>query len=180
MNIVPRTKLNGLNGYAAHPFDITLKTKEYPLPNDYTTFVGIDPGTRNMGLAIFHGVIGKAFDIKVPKAEDRVISMQYIQESVHYLLTEQWADGASKGRWLVFIEDAAFGMKFGQVQLAESRAACMLYFAPLKAQIKIVAPARIRKVVFGDGRKKAQEVWKILPNAGAAVSCAIYGMLSCE
>jgi Holliday junction resolvasome RuvABC endonuclease subunit len=177
MKIIPRQKITGINGYNAKHFDLELKSKEYPIPNDYTTFVGIDPGTRNMGLAFFHELQGKAFDVKIPVSDDRVDSLFKIQECIRYIMNDMWPDGCSRGRWIVCVEDAAFGMRFGQVQLAESRASAIIYFATLGAQIFIVPPASIRKAVFGHGRKKAHEVWKISPNAGAAASCAIYGML---
>jgi Holliday junction resolvasome RuvABC endonuclease subunit len=181
MNIIARRQTQEQNGCVAKRFDITLAPKEYPAPNSYTTFVGIDPGTRNMGLAIFHDLIGRAYEIKLPVAPDRTAGMLLIQATLQYLIEENWADGYSRGRWLIWVEDAAFGMKFGQVQLAESRAASMLYFAPRCSKVSVIPPASIRKMVFGDGRKKAHEVWtSISPNAAAAVSCAIYGMLRCE
>ena len=168
-------------GCVAKRFDMTLEPKEYPAPNSYTTFVGIDPGSRNMGLAVFHDLIGRAYDIKLAVTPDRISSMLLIQTVVNYLMEETWPDGYSRGRWLIWVEDAAFGMKYGQVQLAESRAASMLYFASRCSKVTVIPPASIRKMVFGDGRKKAHEVWtEVSPNAAAAMSCAIYGMLRCE
>jgi Holliday junction resolvasome RuvABC endonuclease subunit len=176
MNILPRKQETGQNGYVAKLFDIEFGKKEYPIPDSYTTFVGIDPGTRNMGIAIIHDRIGKAFDILIPKAPDRVASMLMIQECIGYILNG-WQDGISKGRWIVAVEDAAFGMKFGQVPLAESRAAAMLFFASKTQNVQIVAPMRVRKAVFGNGKIKAHDVWEIAPNAGAALSLALFGQL---
>jgi hypothetical protein len=177
MQILQRRVINGVGGFKAQHFDIMMAPDEYPIPQEYITFVGIDPGTRNMGLALIQNGQGRAFDIHLPPCPTRIESIKLIQFSIQYLMENFWSDGFGKGCWILHIEDAAFGMKFGQVQLAESRCSAMMYFAP-HAAINIIAPARIRKTVFGGGKIKAETVWDILPNAGAALSCAVYGMLT--
>lgn len=179
MEIIKRAALTEAGqGYAAKHFDIVLQPKEYPSLGELVTVVGIDPGTRHFGLAILHEDRGSAFDVTLPPSQNRIENMQKIQECIRDLLDQYWKVGLSKDKWVVYIEDASFSMPFGQVQLAEGRAAAALYFAPT-CTVTLVPPLKIRKMVFGDGKKHAEKVWPISPNAGAALSCAVYGLFDC-
>ena len=161
------------------PFDVEFAPKDVVRISPHTTFVGIDPGTRNIGIALVNDTVAKAFDIHLPAMEDRPACMLLIQAVIHHILEAEWEHGLSYGRWLVNIEDAAFGMKFGQVQLAEGRSAAILYFAST-AKVSLTAPMKVRKLVFGNAKIKAHERWKIAPNAGAALSCAVYSIITQE
>lgn len=181
MQILKRRPISVVGNVKAKHFDLILREGEYPVPKEYITFVGIDPGTRNMGLCFIQNSSGIAFDVRMPPSPSRPESFLLIQNTITYLMEKYWKDGFAKGYWITTIEDAAFGMRFGQVQLAESRCSAMMYFAP-HSMVSIIAPAKIRKTVFGHGRIKAEEYWKkkISPNAGAALSCSLYGMLTYE
>lgn len=77
----------------------------------------------------------------------------------------------------ICIEGASYGNTFGQVELAEARAALAWAFIPYTNQIKIVPPKRIRADVLGNGNLKTK--WKGLPHDTlAALNCAYWYMFS--
>jgi len=76
------------------------------------------------------------------------------------------------------IEGASYG-GYRQVELAETRTICAIWLSrrmPL-SNIMLSPPKKIRKEVFGNGEKKAEEVFitnEKIPDALAALSCAYY------
>jgi len=76
---------------------------------------------------------------------------------------------------IAIIEGASYGARYRQVELAEVRAAMVLWFHNYGIKPYIVPPATIRKQVFGHGRTK--NPWANLPDdVSAALGCAYYSI----
>lgn len=134
-----------------------------------TKYCGFDPGTKNFGIAIIYGNIGEIYQVKITTSRDPIIRIKDIQEileAVHPVIANT----------VVVIEGAAFRGGFRQQELAEMRAAIAIYSLKFTELISFAAPMSVRKLVFGKGTIKPQEVWSGLSNdALAALSCAYYG-----
>lgn len=153
----------------------TVKNYLIQLPSEPHTFewcVGFDPGTVNMGLAILlpHLMTANVYEITVQRGDDAIQRMK----NLHYILSDMYLILSTPLR--LCIEGAAYSKSsYRQVELAEIRAAAFFWFDHYGAKTKIVPPNKIRKGVFGDGKKAAQDVWEGLPaDALAALSCAYY------
>lgn len=134
--------------------------------------LGIDPGDRNMGLALVSPPDKfSAIQITLDDADNAV---ERITNTVTCL-----SDLLSK--WTVLppvacVECAAYSKLYGQVALAENRsAAIMALMMKGVGLIEVPAPGTIRKVVFGNGKTKAENVWPQLGgDSASALACAIY------
>lgn len=71
------------------------------------------------------------------------------------------------------IEGANYGARYGQVELAEVRAAIVLLCIGSSIPVKIVPPRSIRKVSFGSA-KIVQPFSNLPDDAVAAIGCAYY------
>lgn len=140
---------------------------EFPEKINY--IVGIDPGSRKLGISIICKEYFEVAYIQQNRYEleiERALSIQNTIKQIVPIITE--------GINIAIIEGASHGANFGQVQLAEIRAAIMLQLTKLGYQTYIVPPLSIRKAVFGNGRTKAKEEWKdIPPDSAASLACAI-------
>jgi len=152
--------------------DAHIKYYEIVLPykiNSNSEYCGFDPGTRNFGIAVLRGDTGVIYQIAINTSRDPVYRLTYTINILKNI------NCVTKGS-TVTIEGAAFRGGFSQQELAEMRATIALYSMKYAKLIMFAAPMSIRKLVFGHGRTKPQEVWKGLPNdALAALSCAYYG-----
>lgn len=152
------------------------------------TIVGIDPGPRNLGIALFHDPeVSPSFiyQIELTRPKEMIERIREIDNLLHHLAYREDLFSLDRISKLV-IEYAAHGAKGLQTELAEQRSACAIWFVSRlthswnehNTEILTVPPTKIRKTVFGDGRTKAKEVWKDLPPDGAdALGCAVYGAL---
>jgi hypothetical protein len=129
-------------------------------PEDFMhkSLVGIDPGVKT-GVAIWGGGVFRLIQVQYPPKREigRVNRLS--------LIADTFAFNGGIGGYIplaatVTVEDAAFGQRYGQVALAENRAAAVLGLRWICNPIIIVNPATARKVVFGNGRQKASELWK--------------------
>jgi len=84
------------------------------------------------------------------------------------------------GKMFSVIEGASYGSAYRQAELAEVRALSAHWFFTHLSKVKVLAPSSIRKIVFGNGKTKAQEIWECnIPNdALAALSCAYAALLT--
>lgn len=153
---------------------------------DFNAYLGIDPGTVNLGMSwMCADDIGrdraKLWQIKITRSDDPVQRIMDINAVLNELIASGWNNGK------VTIENAAYAQGFRQVELAEQRAAIISNFLNNSAySIQMAAPMTIRKKVFGSGKIKAHEVWQLegisktkQPNdALAALSCAYYGAMA--
>lgn len=135
---------------------------------------GFDPGTRHIGVAVIPFInetnYADLYQIETPRwsdAVERIVRWQSILGELRLVI---------QGRSRMVIEGAAFGENYRQVELAEIRASTVLWARRLGIDIRIVAPATIRKCVFGSGKIRAHEIWQLpdAPDAVAALSCAYY------
>ena len=144
------------------------------IPVSSGTYIGIDPGTVHLGIAQvnqFKSMVWEITLIRNPNPVIRILDMKDILQSVLYMNNSYIPTH-------VTIEGVSFADTYRQVELAEQRAATVIYLKELFSsiqEIRIVAPNSIRKKVFGNGKTKAQDVWKdIPPNAASALACAYY------
>lgn len=139
----------------------------YPLPNEMR--IGIDPGTVNLGIAV---VRPDRQSIRLCK-----ITLKRHKKALNRLLDVQQVLGHTIGCFsensIAIIEGASYGAVYRQVELAEVRAAMMLWFHKYNIEPHIVPPSTIRKSTFGHGRMK--NPWSNLPDdLAAAIGCSFY------
>ena len=167
----------------------TLKHFEVPAPIPYNkskTYIGIDPGTKNLGFARITPQSVHIYQVSMERNPDPIQRMNDVRDiwrgfqfSMPYNFT-------------VVIEGAAFmSSNYRQVELAEVRAALAIEMSNYGgAKVSIVPPNTIRKRVFGKATIKAHDTWTTLydvnnfapikdcPDALAALSCAYYGVMT--
>lgn len=143
-------------------------------------FFGIDPGTTNLGLAEINANYTTEYcylyQIKMGRMNliDRLQQMSVIHSAC--------LNSFSHGKMFAVIEGASYGSAYRQAELAEVRALSAHWFYTHLAKIKVLAPSSIRKIVFGNGKTKAQDIWSSKPpipnDALAALSCAYAASLT--
>lgn len=75
------------------------------------------------------------------------------------------------------LEGAAFNKAFGQVGLAEVRQGFYAGMRKFTEEFSVVPPMTARKVVFGNGRTQAGDIWPLLNhNAADSLGLAYYGL----
>lgn len=141
-----------------------------------STFVGADPGTRNMGVARL-GPRGsaKVAQIRLPKFEsdysDTIKRIKQAEMAISYGLI--WFSGGSRA----CVEGASYADRYRQVELAEHRAGLAYRLSRYMPTI-VVPPKTIRKKVFGNGKIKAKDEWPEVaehaPDGVAALACAMF------
>jgi Holliday junction resolvasome RuvABC endonuclease subunit len=148
-----------------------------PIQDVKWQFIGIDPGTVNLGVA--------RLDVPTVKNEVYYANLYQIKliergktvlERINSVLEVLEYIGFPEFNKSVVIEGSAYGEQFRQVELAEIRAGMILWFDSRNAACQIIAPNSIRKHVFGSAKVHADEYWECLakyPDAAAALSCAL-------
>lgn len=155
----------------------------------FTSFVGIDPGSCNLGLAFLYSDDegedkAKLWQIKIERDANPIQRMMDAKTIIQFVIVP--ISSHMYGRKLVVIENAAYAQGFRQVELAEQRAVMAMWLVENFYEVTMIAPMTIRKKVFGSGKIKAHEAWQLagIPknkqptDALAALSCAYYGMMS--
>jgi Holliday junction resolvasome RuvABC endonuclease subunit len=144
-------------------------------------FVGIDPGQVHCGLTVIAGMFDVncfCYEIILPKISDVFQRMMTIQYTIFHLLDH--SINLDAGNIYAVIEGASYGSRFGQVALAEARIISgmeILYFHE-SSKVKIVAPSKIRKMVFGYGKMLAEKQYlELPPDAASSYACAVYASL---
>lgn len=136
--------------------------------------IGIDPGDRNMGIAIVSPERNiRTYQIRFNDASDAV---ERIIQTVSVTRAVLGEGGQNR---IACVERAAFSKPFGQVALAENRSAAIqaLLMEGID-DIVVPAPGSIRLIVFGSGTIKAENIWPELGNdASSALACALYALL---
>lgn len=158
---------------------LTILKLDMPMPLE-VSLVGVDPGSRNMGVAILAPPdIGYLFQVKLKQNDEAFERIVATMDTVIDLLALRPKTRPGNRFLWGIVEQAAYGALYGQATLAEVRtaAAVGLFYAGT-TNIKMVTPAEIRKVIYGDGRLRSQELWSDLrPDAGSALGCALYAYL---
>ena len=132
------------------------------------TRVGIDPGTKNLGIALLYPENKSLylFKVKLERDDDPVKRMVDAQMALQSCIQYHGYDP------IATIEGASFGNYYRQVELAEQRAAMALWFYARNFKVVFGAPKSIRKAVFGNGNEK--NPWDNLDDDLAAALGACY------
>ena len=152
-------------------------THDFPLDKIY---IGIDPGSRNMGLTILSDTVSMSFEIKYPPEKDAVKRILKIYTTTKLCFYYVFDKGI-KQKICAVIEGSSFGDPYGQSTLADARTAAFLSIYEIAdrehydCQAKYIPPQSIRKQVFGSAKIKGEEVWKdqLPPDAASSLVCAI-------
>lgn len=141
------------------------------ITNNKCCFVGIDPGSRNMGIAILHGRKASLYQIELSYRGGAAERVQNIMQVVKEIVGTERVEAAC-------IEQAAYAALYGQTTLAEARTAALVALQQGNTgPIYVETPKHIRLIVFGSGNTRSQELWPdILPDAGSALGCALYAL----
>lgn len=135
-------------------------------------YIGIDPGTTHVGIAFYSPARSRdtinLWEIEIERSDDAQVRAVYawsiLYSTVGYILGGK-----------ACIEGAAYGNPYRQVELAEQRGVFLAWFMYYGIPAILIPPITIRKVVFGNGKIKAQEYWDTIPpNAACALSCLYY------
>jgi len=143
---------------------------------DKATFIGCDPGSVNMAIAISSKNMAYLYQIKMTRDANPVTRILRTRKAVkccmpgmnNFLPTFVTLEGSAHAGWRT-------------TEMAEVRAAIIMELLEYTYDIKVVTPNSIRKVVFGNGRTKAHEYWKdtqLPPDALAALSMMYYSALT--
>ena len=139
-------------------------------------FFGFDPGTTHMGIAVLDTCSGNPectlFQVNLERSDDPVTRVITTGKILSYCVN-----------WSCFpmyacIEGASFGDRYRQVELAEVRAAAMIWCERLEYKTRVIPPLVIRKELFGNGGIKADAVWTNVPaDAANALACSYWAVL---
>jgi len=140
------------------------------LPGNKNYVVGIDPGV-NFGICIVVGEDVHIYHGKLntrPKDERPMYSVDS-EEFTKWLLSDY--------QFLfhdILVEGAAFGKKFGQVQLAEVRTGFLHGAKDHAEKISLIPPSTARKEGLGHGNQHASDLWPLINhNACDAIAIAM-------
>lgn len=133
---------------------------------------GVDPGTTHLGLAFIWRSSCHIFEAKIVRSADPVERISLTQEIMNKCFTIH--DYTS----FMTIEGSSFNSGYRQVELAEVRAAAVLWGLDHEMKTIIIPPMSIRKAVFGSAKLRAEIEWDLrkYPNAASALACAYYSM----
>jgi len=163
--IIDKTTLFESNEYTA--VDVRL---DPPLPNNYSEHVrfGVDPGTTKFGLAFLWRNVCHIYQIKIIRNSDPVERILLTQRIMSRCLT--MFDFAP----YMIIEGSSFANNYRQVELAEVRAAAVLWGIPHGIKSQIISPLSIRKKALGSAKLRAEVEWDLRDyvDAASALACA--------
>lgn len=154
------------------------KIDEYRIELDYPysnhIHIGIDPGTANIGVATLMPKSDVAFvyEITMERIADPILRILSVRELLSDII---WTFTVPT---YALIEGSAFSKGYRQTELAEFRAAAVLWCTTKGIIPKLGNPQSIRKVVFGSAKKKAENVWPYIPgDAASALACSLYSII---
>ena len=154
--------------------DCKVKQLKIKLPFEIDTskmYLGIDPGTVNLGIAVSYPFGIELYEAKIVRSDDPVQRITFAQRILKACINT-FMDGA-----IAVIESSAFSQSYRQTELAEVRASYVLWCIDHAITPIMVNPGTIRKFVFGSGKTKAEAYWKELPpNSASALACMLYAM----
>jgi Holliday junction resolvasome RuvABC endonuclease subunit len=131
--------------------------------------IGIDPGTRNMGIAVLRPdkKFVNLYKIVLERDKNALSRLLEAQKVLAHTIGHFTLDSKA------IIEGASYGDRFRQVELAEQRAAMLLWLHQNGIDAKLVPPLTIRKNVFGSA--KIKNPWpEVDDNMVAALACALF------
>ena len=143
--------------------------------------LGIDPGDRNMGVALVYPpnyiVTAQVRFADAADAVERIINTVSVVTSI--LEAMDGVHDLDFKNVCAAVENAAVSKMFGQIELAENRAAAIQALLMKNVfRISVPPPGSIRKVVFGTAKQRAESIWPTLGHDGSsALACALYALL---
>lgn len=141
---------------------------EYPV---YERYVGLDSGTRHLGLAELDTHFINLWEITIIRDDTTGKRIQHIWNIMTSLLSDPKT---------VVIEGASYADRFRQVELQDIRCGATSWAMNRLGNIEVmtVPPLTIRKTVFGSGKIKNPWTELGIPNnAAAALGCALYPIM---
>lgn len=144
------------------------------MPGNTYTAIGIDPG-KNFGMTIINREYLQVYYGTLQVSKKPGVSGKMLHELIHKrLFYDRLVDVPENVVFRAVVEGAAYNFAKGQVFLEEIRFACYLGLANLGYTTEIIPPVTIRKMAFGRGTIKAQEIWPMLnPNGADSIGCAL-------
>jgi len=160
---------------------VRIQIKPSIKPNLFARYIGVDPGTVNLGIASLDGYADISTIIlyqismeRDPLQINRIINARNLMID----LFDNW-----NNLYRLIIEGSNFA-GYRQTELAEIRTAIALWgYDVYRTKAEFVPPRSVRKLVFGTAKVRAHEYWENLkqwPDAAAALSIAYYGMIKEE
>jgi Holliday junction resolvasome RuvABC endonuclease subunit len=157
---------------------------EHPIVfGDNNIVIGIDPGNKNMGVSVLRkpSLIAHCYEIVMPSermAIPRIVQVRLAMMDVFYreeLYSYTPVD-------LVVVEGSSFGSFYRNTELAEARIAaachCLDNLKLTQNQFEFVAPLKVRKLVFGNAKTRAENEWEDMqPDAASSLAVAIAGLM---
>lgn len=140
-----------------------------PLPSNYSEHVrfGVDPGTTKLGLAFLWRNVCHIYQVSIRRNSDPVERILLTQRIMSRCLN--MFDFAP----YMIIEGSSF-TGYRQTELAEVRAAAVLWGIPHGIKSQIIQPLSVRKKVFGSAKLRAEVEWDLreYSDAASALACA--------
>lgn len=148
----------------------------YNFGTDLTPAVGIDPG-RNFGVAFLlphpldpaQGLTLTTYWGRFPLSD---YHPEYFNAVKKFLYA--WLPPKCPAK-VCMIEGPAYSARYSQPLLEDVRLGFYISFQELGYEVYYVSPTAARKAVFGNGRRKASQIWvNINGNAADAAAIALY------
>lgn len=138
------------------------------------TGIGVDPGSKNFGVALLcpDSDVAHLVYCRLQKPKDFVHRMLLVQRGLEQSIEASHTEITHNPRISAVIEGASYGARYGQVELAEARAAAALWLHGRGVMVKIIPPKSVRKLAWGNGG--IINPYSNLPDdCAAALGCAI-------
>lgn len=171
--------------FSSRSTKFTWQEVEYPVApvfGEWDQVIGIDPGNKNMGLSILKAQSYNidCYEICFPSermAVPRVVQIRLAMMTIFFSQTVR--DDINT---LICIEGSSFGSRYRNTELAEARITAAVYCLDnlelTQNQFEFISPLKIRKLVFGSAKIKAEDTWKELkPDAASSLAVAIAGLM---
>lgn len=142
---------------------------EFDIEQRKKSYVGIDPGTTHLGIAVTYHKIVDLYEIELLQRKNSIQIISSVWQLMSWLSPSY--DIAS-----ITIEGASYNATHGQVQLETVRSAFVGWAIMRNIDANVVPPKTVRKVAFGNGNTKNPWKGEIPDNAAAALGCALYGV----
>lgn len=130
-------------------------------------YCGIDPGSANMGIAVYSKSNIILNQIKFKPEKDPVQKILNICSVVK--------DCVPKDFGYAVVEGASYGETFGQVELSEARTAAIMTLCQLNFTVHKISPKQIRKLALGNGNNKG-ECFELPSDATASFLACLVAM----
>src|ERR1035437_5876149 len=171
--------------FSSRSTTFTWQEVEYPTAPVFGAWdqvIGIDPGNKNMGLCVLRNthLNIQCYEICFPSERMAVSRVVQIRLAMMTIFAEQ--DVKDDVNTLVCIEGSSFGSRYRNTELAEARITAAVYCLDnlqlTQNQFEFISPLKVRKLVFGSAKIRAEDTWKDMkPDAASSLAVAIAGLM---